>query len=76
MFPNAKYKCEPFLTKRNMYPTTSKKGNINSTLKNLLDFLAYSNGKRSLFEISIILNLELATCIEIVKKLKANNLIK
>ena len=74
-FPKAKTKCEPFLTKRNLYPTLSKKKNISNELKNLLDILAYSNGKRSIFQISNILKLELKTCLEILKKLKKHNLI-
>tara|TARA_B100000989_G_scaffold297916_1_gene285237 strand:- start:7670 stop:8968 length:1299 start_codon:yes stop_codon:yes gene_type:complete len=74
-FPKSKNKCEPFLTKRNLYPTLSKKSNINNDLKNLIDFLAYCNGKRSVFEISNILNLELKSCIEILKKLLKHNLI-
>lgn len=75
LFPKSKNKCEPFLTKRNLYPTLSKKTNINTDLKNLLDILAYSNGKRSMFKISNILNLELKNCIEIIKKLKIHNLV-
>lgn len=74
-FPKSKTKCEPFLTKRNLYPTLSIKKNINNELKNLLDILSYSNGKRSIFQISIILNLELKTCLQILKKLKKHNLI-
>lgn len=74
-FPKAKTKCEPFLTKRNLYPTLSKKSNINYELKNLLDILAYSDGKRSIFQISNILNLELKSCIKVLKKLKEQNLI-
>ena len=75
VFPKAKNKCEPFLTKRNLYPTLSIKSNINNELKNLLDILAYSNGKRSVFQISNILNLKLKSCLEILKKIKKNNLI-
>lgn len=74
-FPKSKNRCEPFLTKRNLYPTLSKKSNIDVDLKNLLDFLAYSNGKRSVFKISIILNLKLKTCLEILNKLKKFDLI-
>ena len=73
-FPKAKNKCEPFLTKRKMYPSISK-GYLEKDLKNLLDILAYSNGKRSIFQISLILNLDLKICLSIIKKLKANNLI-
>ena len=74
-FPKAKNKCEPFLTKKNLYPTLSTKSHIDYELKNLLDFLAYSNGKRSVFQISNILNLELRSCLKILKKLKIHNLI-
>lgn len=74
-FPKAKNKCEPFLTKKNLYPTLSTKSHIDNDLKNLLDFLAYSNGKRSVFQISNILNLKLKSCIEILEKLKKHNLI-
>ena len=64
-----------FLSKRDLYPTISKKENITIDMKNLLDILAYSNGKRSVFEISLILNLKLEKCLDILKKLKSNNLI-
>jgi len=74
-FPKVKNKCEPFLTKKNLYPTLSTKSHIDYELKNLLDFLAYSNGKRSVFQISNILNLELRSCLKILKKLKIHNLI-
>jgi len=73
--PKAKNKCEPFLTKRKLYPTVSKKNNIDNELQNLLDVLAYSNGNRSIFKISSILNLNLEICLKILKKLKTNKLI-
>lgn len=74
-FPKSKYKCEPFLTKKKMYPTLSKKDNRDENLKNLLNILAYSNGKRSIFEISSILNLKLELSVDILRELKKNNLI-
>ncbi len=75
LFPKSKTKCEPFLTKKNLYPTLSTKRHIDYELKNLLDFLAYSNGKRSVFQISNILNLEIKSCLEILKKLTKHDLI-
>ena len=75
LFPKSKTKCEPFLTKKNLYPTLSIKSHIDYELKNLLDFLAYSNGKRSVFQISNILNLEIKSCLEILKKLTKHDLI-
>ena len=75
LFPKSKTKCEPFLTKKNLYPTLSAKSHIDYELKNLLDFLSYSNGKRSVFQISNILNLEIKSCLEILKKLTKHDLI-
>ena len=75
LFPKSKTKCEPFLTKKNLYPTLSTKSHIDYELKNILDFLAYSNGKRSVFQISNILNLEIKSCLEILKKLTKHDLI-
>ena len=46
-----------------------------SGLSNVLDVLAYSNGNRSIFKISSILNLNLESCLKILKKLKTNKLI-
>jgi len=50
--PKITVKCEPQLGKRNLYPTISQKGdqpNINTRM----DFMAYADGKHSLFDISI-----------------------
>ena len=66
-YPRSKIYCEPNLGKRNLYPTTSHKGNyLSDTGKNITEeinlrsnLIAYADGKRSIFEISNLLNLNL-----------------
>ena len=55
-FPKLTTFCEPNLSKRNLYPTVSKSNTLTKDLKLRKNLLAYSNGKRSIFEISNILN--------------------
>ena len=51
IIPISTVKCEPFLSKRKLYPTLSD-GKINTLSKILLDFLTYSDGTKRLKEIS------------------------
>jgi aminopeptidase-like protein len=74
-YPKSKIKCEPFMTKRGMYPTLSRKGPLNVKIKNMLDILAYSNGKRSIFYICNVLELDLKNCIKSLQDLKKYKLI-
>ena len=53
-YPKSKLFCEPFLTKRNLYPTLSKAGKLNVRTSNILDFLQFSDGTNSLEKISNI----------------------
>ena len=69
-YPKSKILCEPFMSKRGMYPTISKKDNIYLS-KNLLNFLQYSDGKNDLFSISKLIKLsfnETKNCSKILKK--------
>ena len=69
-YPRSKILCEPFMSKRGMYPTISKKDNIYLS-KNLLNFLQYSDGKNDLFSISKLIKLSLnetKNCSKILKK--------
>jgi len=43
--------CEPFLTKHNLYETTSKKNLDNKKINLMMNFLSYCDGKTSFFEI-------------------------
>lgn len=72
-YPKNKYLCEPNLGKRGLVSTLGKKfQGKNKITKN---FLAYSDGKRNLFEISNKLNINLNQVIYIAKKLSDNKLI-
>ena len=57
--PYNKILCEPQLSKRNLYPTTSKKDNYSSALKTRLNLIAFSDGKKNLFEIAKLINVPL-----------------
>jgi aminopeptidase-like protein len=74
LFPKNNIKCEPQLGKRNLYPTISQKG-TNSDLNTRMDFLAYTDGNHSLFDISIIIKKNLGLVVSEAILLKNNNLI-
>lgn len=76
IFPKSKTLCEPFLTKKKMYPTLSKKYPIDKSLKKKLEYLSYCDGKKSTIEISNKLNIDEKNSKEILKFLKKKNLIK
>lgn len=75
---NAKYRikilCEPQLGKRGLYPTLSKK-NSTYVVRDMLNFIAYADGKNDLVDISNIINVPIEELISIMKKLKDNNLL-
>ncbi len=73
--PLALNKCEPFMTKRKLYPTTSKANNSNY-LKKYMDILTYSDGKHSLLYISEHCKISIKQTISIAKKLAKTKLIK
>ena len=81
-FPKNKIYCEPNLGKRNLYPTTSQKGNyLSKAGKNITEeinlrsnLIAYADGKRSIFEISNLLNLNLEKVCSEYKILKENKI--
>ena len=75
LYPLAKFKCEPNLGKRNLYPTISKKNNLNKILATRLDLIAYSDGKMNLFEISLKIKKRIDLVLKELKILKENNLI-
>jgi aminopeptidase-like protein len=55
--PKATIICEPFLTKRKMYPTLSRTV-WNQNIRNYLNFIQYADGFNSLDEISKIIKLK------------------
>lgn len=67
--------CEPFLTKRKMYPTLSGVRD-NQNIKNYLNFLQYADGFNNLAEISKKIKLEIFKTKKIFKHLKSLKLVK
>ena len=74
VFPKYNFLCEPMLGKRNLYNNLSIKGSSIGSIK-YLDFLQYSNGKKSLEAISKKINLNLKTTKLIYRILLKNKLI-
>ena len=75
-FPKSKTYCEPFLSKKKIYPTLSKRGSVDKELSKKLDYLSFCDGKKSLIEISNKMNLKKKDTRKILYFLKKNNLIK
>ncbi len=74
IFPISNFVCEPNLGKRSLLSTISKRNDEkNKTLKN---FIAYCDGNRSIFEISIILNKNLQEIVGVCEKLFLKKLIR
>ena len=77
IFPINKIKCEPQLSKRNLYLSTSNKKNyFNKVINRRLNLLAYADGKKNIFEISKILNEPLDKIIDELRLLKKKGLLK
>lgn len=69
IFPKSKLICEPFLTKRNLYSTISKKDLNSNYAKKILDFLQFADGKNSLEKISILTSMKLSEINKLTKML-------
>ena len=82
LYPKSVKNCEPFMTKYNLYPTISadkrivSDTNVSYDTKLLMDIIAYSNGKRNIFEISNILKVNLEIILFNIKILIKNKIIK
>lgn len=76
---NFKYKinciCEPQLGKRGLYPTVSSKDTM-SIVENMINFIAYANGKNDLIDISNIIGVEIEKLLPIIENLENANLIE
>jgi aminopeptidase-like protein len=87
LYPINKIKCEPMLSKRNLYySTTDKKNSHKAVMGNeshpgdgvtrRMNILAYSDGKHNIFEIAKKINEPLNKVIKELEVLSSNNLIK
>lgn len=76
---NACYKvkvlCEPQLGKRGLYPIISRKGNYD-TVKSMMDFIAYADGRNDLIDISNIIGVPVEELVSIAEKLRKSELIE
>ena len=76
LFPKNKIKCEPQLSKRDLYPASSQKSKYHDkVIHRRMNILAYSDGKKNIFEIAKIINETLKDVISEIEFLKKKNLI-
>ena len=75
-FPVSTTKCEPFLSKRNLYPTIGNRQNNFTENQELSHFLQYADGQNNLEDISKLINLSYKKTIKISDVLKKNKLIR
>ena len=75
---NRKYKsvilCEPYMSKRCLYPTLSIKERINERI--MMNFLSLCDGQTSLLESAIRLNVPIWELYDLIEKLKNHKLIE
>ena len=72
--PKSRITCEPHLSKYKLYNSINFKVQKNHSM-NLLNFLQYSDGQKTIEEISKIINLDFKECEKIASILKKNKLI-
>tara|TARA_B100001057_G_scaffold493755_1_gene588929 strand:- start:2089 stop:3375 length:1287 start_codon:yes stop_codon:yes gene_type:complete len=75
VFPIAKYKCEPQLGKKGLYPSLSKKNTINQNIRLIQYFLSYSDGQNSILDIAKKCETSFTKILKIEKILKKKKLI-
>ena len=66
---------EPQLSKRNLYPSISDKKTW-FKVKNLINVIAFCDGKNDLIDICEILNIDYEECVSIIKKYESSKLIQ
>ena len=74
-FYQNKVLCEPQLGKRGLYPTISTKES-GKQVEDMMNFLAFANGKRDLIEIAEKTNTDIFKFFELIKKLQKAGLIQ
>ncbi len=74
IIPLSKYICEPFLTKRDLYPTLST-GKISKKIEKIIDFLMFCDGKNALDDIAHNIKIDKKKTTEIFNLLKSKKLI-
>ena len=69
------FNCDPFLSKRNLYPSISTP-HKNKDVRNLANFISYCDGKSDLIDISNFMDIDIIDTIKISKIALGNHLIK
>ena len=72
--PKTRFLCEPFMTKKNLYPALSN-NKITYKTKKFMDFIQYSDGTNSLEDISKYIKLSEAKTLNIYNFLKSKKLL-
>ena len=75
-YPVAKFPCEPFLTKYNLYETLSGKEKTNNKSKEFLNFLTWCDGKNSLEDIGNLAKISKTKTLNLFNILRKKDLIK
>ena len=81
IIPENKIICEPFLSKYKLYPTISfynpgQNKEFKKNLQTMRDVMAFSDGKKNIFEIAIRIDKSLSDVIDSLKLLKEKKLIR
>ena len=74
IYYKAIFKCEPQMSKRNLYPTISRKDNFYK-VEILMNILSYCDGTNDITEISQKCDIRVSKCNHFLNNLKKNNLI-
>ena len=74
IMPRVKTKCEPFMSKYNLYDTLSTK-KINHNTDNVMNFLQFCDGKNDLLEISKKIRVDTSVSKKIYNKLHSKKII-
>ena len=74
IYPKSLIFCEPFMSKRGLYPTMSKKLTSGIT-KKLMNFIQYSDGKNTIKDISKLIGVNYKNGLKIFKILKNNQIL-
>ncbi len=77
MFPKNIFMCEPFMSKRKLYSSISRKDLYNNKSQKIrMNLIAFSDGKNNIFEISRKLNTPLSVILKEYKLLKKLKVLK
>ena len=74
LYPKTKLICEPFLSKYGLYKSMTSKYDYKN-IQDILNAINYADGKRTIFDISLLIKVELNDLIKIYRELKFKKII-